>query len=150
MTTHVRHPADLLEMVGEELGTTDWYPITQQQVNLFADVTGDHQWIHTDPQRAAHGPFRGTIAHGYLTLALASRALDDVLVVDKLDAALNYGLNKVRFPAPVPVGSKIRATAVVTSAKRRDAGVEVVFGLVFETDGSSRPACIADWVVIYR
>ncbi|KXX58755.1 MaoC family dehydratase [Rhodococcus sp. LB1] len=150
MTTHIANPADLLDLTGQTLGTTDWYELRQDQVNLFADATGDHQWIHTDPERAARGPFKGTIAHGYLTLALAPRVLADVLTIDTVQAALNYGLNKVRFPSPVPVGAKLRATVTVTSAQHKPAGVEVVYGLTYEVDGTERPACIADVVVLYR
>jgi len=150
MTTHLAQPTDLLELAGQTVGTTEWYDITQDQVNRFADATGDHQWIHTDPERAAAGPFGGTIAHGYLTLSLAPQILEEVLTVDNVTAALNYGLNKVRFPAPVPVGSKLRATVTVTSALQKPAGIEVVFGMTYEVDGGSRPACIADVVVLYR
>ena len=101
MTTVLEEPADLLKLVGQRLGTTDWMKVTQQQVDQFAEATGDHQWIHTDPQRAAKGPFRGTIAHGYLTLSLAPVVISQVLEIRELTAALNYGLNKVRFPSPV-------------------------------------------------
>ncbi|SDC90752.1 MaoC family dehydratase [Rhodococcus tukisamuensis] len=150
MTTTVGYPTHLIDLAGMDLGTTDWYTITQEQVNGFADATGDHQWIHTDPARAAAGPFRGTIAHGYLTLALASRAIAELLAIENLQAAVNYGLNKVRFPAPVPVGSKVRASARVVSAWQRDAGVEAVLDVTFEVEGSPRPACVAECVVIYR
>jgi acyl dehydratase len=119
-------------------------------VNRFADVTGDHQWIHTDPERAAQGRFGGTIAHGYLTLSLVPQILAEVLTVDNVTAALNYGLNKVRFPSPVPVGSKLRVTVTVTAARQKPTGIEVVFGLTSEIDGASRPACIAGVVVLYR
>jgi acyl dehydratase len=150
MTTHIADAADLLDLTGQTLGTTEWYEVRQDQVDRFADATGDHQWIHVDPERARSGPFGGTIAHGYLTLSLAPRVLGDVLTVDNVQAALNYGLNKVRFPSPVPVGARLRATVTVTSAQRRPAGVEVVFGLTYEVDGTERPACIADVVVLYR
>ncbi|MBF6212213.1 MaoC family dehydratase [Nocardia puris] len=150
MSTHLTDPAELLDLVGENLGTGDWLQITQGQVNLFADATGDHQWIHTDPERAAAGPFGGTIAHGYLTLSLAPAAISEVLTIDNLTAALNYGLDKVRFPAPVPVGSKLRTTVTVRAARRKPAGLEAVFGLTFEVEGSERPACVADVVVLYR
>src|SRR5882762_11721789 len=109
MTTVLEQPADLLDLVGQSLGTTEWMNVTQQQVDLFADATGDRQWIHTDTERAAKGPFKGTIAHGYLTLSLTSAVIAQVLVIRELTAALNYGLNKVRFPAPVRVGSQIRS-----------------------------------------
>src|ERR1700747_3752260 len=105
MSTVVDQPADLLGLVGRPLGSTEWMAITQKQVDWFADATGDRQWIHTEPARAVNGPFKGTIAHGYLTLSLAPVVLGQVLQIRQLTAALNYGLNKVRFPAPVPVGS---------------------------------------------
>ncbi|MBU3064938.1 MaoC family dehydratase [Nocardia sp. NEAU-G5] len=149
MTTQLDTPADLIGIAGRQLGTTDWIEITQQQVELFADATGDHQWIHTDPARAAHGPFHGTIAHGYLTLSLAPVAIADVLEIKELTAALNYGLNRVRFPAPVPVGSKIRAVVTLNTAQQKTSGVEAVFGLTYEIDGGTRPACVADVVVLY-
>ena len=96
MTTHLENPAGLLDVIGQRLGTTDWMTVTQQQVDSFADATGDHQWIHTNPQRAANGPFKGTIAHGYLTLSLAPMVISEVLQIRELTSALNYGLNKVR------------------------------------------------------
>ena len=150
MTTHLDTPTALLDLSGHTLGTTDWLDITQDQVNRFADATDDHQWIHTDPVRAAEGPFGGTIAHGYLTLSLAPMVLAEVLEIDDTTAALNYGLNKVRFPAPVPVGARLRATVTVTSAQQKPAGIETVFGLTYEVEGGGRPACIADVVVLYR
>ena len=104
MTTVLDEPADLLGLVGQTIGTTEWMTVTQHQVDMFADATGDRQWIHTDAERAAKGPFKGTIAHGYLTLALAPSVISQVLEIRELTAALNYGLNRVRFPAPVRVG----------------------------------------------
>lgn len=150
MTTHLAQPTDLLNLTGQTLGTSDWYEITQDQVNLFADATGDHQWIHTDPARAAQGPFGGTIAHGYLTLSLVPQILTETLIVDNVKAIVNYGLNKVRFPSPVPVGSKLRATVAVQSAQQKTSGIEVVFALTYEVEGAERPACIAEVVVLYR
>jgi acyl dehydratase len=149
MTTSLDTPTDLLDRVGQGLGTTDWMNITQQQVDLFADATGDHQWIHIDPARAANGPFKGTIAHGYLTLSLTPVVLGQVLQIRQLTAALNYGLDRVRFPAPVPVGSRIRATASVRRAQRKASGVEAVFTLTYEIEGATRPACVADVIVLY-
>ena len=111
--THIAAPADLLDLVGRPIGVSAWHEISQDRVNMFADATGDRQWIHVDPARAAAGPFGGPIAHGYLTLALAPLFISDVLVVDRLEAALNYGLNKVRFPAPVPVGSRLRGAVTL-------------------------------------
>ena len=150
MTTTVATPDDLLDLVGTELGTTDWRTVTQEQVNLFADATGDHQWIHVDPERAAAGPFGGTIAHGYLTLALAPALIAEAIVIENFTAALNYGLNKVRFPAPVPVGSRLRATVVLAAAERKPAGIEAVLRLTYQVDGAERPAAVADTVVLYR
>ncbi|HXA90938.1 MAG TPA: MaoC family dehydratase [Mycobacterium sp.] len=149
MNTVVDQPADLLSLVGRPLGSTDWMEITQQQVNLFAAATGDHQWIHTDPARAINGPFKGTIAHGYLTLSLAPVVISEVLEVRELTAALNYGVDKVRFPAPLRVGSKVRGTVTVMGARQKTSGVEAVFTLTFEIEGEARPACVADVIVLY-
>jgi acyl dehydratase len=149
MTTVLDEPADLLGLVGRCLGTTDWMPITQHQVNLFAEATGDDQWIHTDTERARTGPFKGTIAHGYLTLSLAPVAISDVLEIHEVTAALNYGLDKVRFPAPVRTGSQVRATVAVLSAKQKTSGVEAIFTLTYEIEGEARPACVADVIVLY-
>jgi acyl dehydratase len=149
MTTILEQPADLLDLVGQSLGTTDWIEVTQQQVDLFADATGDRQWIHTDTERAAKGPFKGTIAHGYLTLSLTPVVIAQVLEIREVTAALNYGLNKVRFPAPVRVGSQVRAAVTVASAQQKTSGVESVFKLTYEIDGEARPACVADVIVLY-
>jgi acyl dehydratase len=149
MTTVLEQPADLLGLVGQSLGTTEWMNVTQQQVDLFADATGDRQWIHTDTERAAKGPFKGTIAHGYLTLSLTPAVIAQVLEIRELTAALNYGLNRVRFPAPVRVGSQVRAAVAVASAHQKTSGVESVFTLTFEIDGEDRPACVADVIVLY-
>jgi acyl dehydratase len=149
MTTVLEQPADLLGLVGRSLGTTEWMKVTQQQVDLFADATGDRQWIHTDAERAAKGPFKGTIAHGYLTLSLTPAVIAQVLEIRELTAALNCGLNKVRFPAPVRVGSQVRAAVTVASAQQKTSGVESVFKLTYEIDGEARPACVADVIVLY-
>jgi acyl dehydratase len=149
MTTILEQPADLLDLVGQSLGTTEWIKVTQQQVDLFANATGDRQWIHTDAERAAKGPFKGTIAHGYLTLALTPTVIAQVLEIRELTAALNYGLNRVRFPAPLRVGSQVRAAVTVASAQQKTSGVESVFKLTYEIDGETRPACVADVIVLY-
>jgi acyl dehydratase len=149
MSTAVDQPADLLGLVGRRLGTTGWMEITQERVNLFADATEDHQWIHTDPARASNGPFKGTIAHGYLTLSLAPAVISEVLEIRELTSALNYGVDKVRFPAPLRVGSQVRATVTVMRARQKTAGVEAVFTLTYEIEGEPRPACVADVVVLY-
>jgi acyl dehydratase len=149
MTTYLDAPADLLERVGQRLGTTDWMKITQQQVDLFAEATGDRQWIHSDSDRAAKGPFKGTIAHGYLTLSLTPVVIGQVLQIREMTAALNYGVNKVRFPAPVRVGSQVRATVAVMRAEQKTSGLEAEFTLTYEIDGQTRPACVADVIVLY-
>lgn len=149
MNTIVDQPDDLLCLVGRPLGSTDWMKITQEQVNLFADATGDHQWIHTDTSRAINGPFRGTIVHGYLTLSLAPVVISKVLEIRELTAALNYGIDKARFPAPLRVGSEVRATVTMMRARQKTSGVEAVFTLVFEVAGEPRPACVADVIVLY-
>jgi acyl dehydratase len=149
MTTVLEQPADLLGLVGQSLGTTEWIEVTQQQVDLFADATGDRQWIHIDAERAAKGPFKGTIAHGYLTLSLTPAVIAQVLEIREVTAALNYGLNKVRFPAPVRVGSQVRAAVTVASAQQKTSGVESIFKLTYEIDGEARPACVADVIVLY-
>lgn len=149
MSTTLSTPADLLGIVGQTLGTTEWQEITQERVNMFAEATGDHQWIHVEPERAAAGPFGGTIAHGYLTLSLAPILIAEVLVVEQITAALNYGLNKVRFPAPLRVGSKLRATVELAAAQQKANGIEAVFRLTYHVQGAERPVCIADAVVLY-
>ena len=148
-TVVVDQPADLLSLVGQPLGSTDWMKITQEQVNLFADATGDHQWIHTDPARAINGPFKGAIVHGYLTLSLAPVVISEVLEVRELTSALNYGVDKVRFPAPLRVGTQVRATVTVMCARQKTSGVEAVFTLTYEIEGEPRPACVADVIVLY-
>src|ERR1700761_94794 len=140
MSTIVDQPADLLGLVGRPLGSTDWMQITQDRVDLFADATGDHQWIHTEPALAINGPFKGTIAHGYLTLSLAPVVISEVLEVREVTTALNYGVDKVRFPAPLRVGSRVRATVSVMSARQKSSGVEAIFTLTYEVAGEPRPA----------
>lgn len=140
-------PDELLNAVGEQLGSSAWLEVDQQQVNLFADATGDHQWIHVDQERAKAGPFGGTIAHGYLTLSLLPVLLQQIYRVEGARMVVNYGLNKVRFPAPVPVGSRLRATAMLTDAKAVDGGVQAEVTTTIEIDGGAKPACVAASVV---
>jgi acyl dehydratase len=135
--------------VGEQLGSSDWHEITQDQVNLFADATGDHQWIHVDPEKAASGPFGGTIAHGYLTLSLLPVLVAEIYRVDGLKMGLNYGANKVRFPTPVPVGSKVRASAQLVELTPIAIGSQAVVRVTIEIDGGAKPACVADVVWVY-
>jgi len=141
---------ELKALAGADLGHTGWLEITQDRVNAFADATSDHQWIHVDAERAAAGPFGGTIAHGYLTLSLVVHLMNELLDVRGVSMGINYGLNKVRFPAPVPVGSKVRLAAQVGAVE--DAGVNAVQAVVdvtVELAGSEKPACAAQTVFRY-
>ena len=140
--------AELEAAVGEELGTTDWMEITQERVNLFAEATDDHQWIHVDEERAKDGPFGGTIAHGYLTLSLLAHFNQELVRIETSGARLNYGLNKVRFPNPVKVGARIRCIATLTSLTDLPAGKQMVTNYVIEIEGETKPACVAEMVVL--
>jgi acyl dehydratase len=140
---------ELADQVGSELGVSDWQVVTQDQVNLFADATGDHQWIHVDPERARSGPFGQTIAHGFLTLALLPALLHDLALVDGYRLAVNYGLNRVRFPAPVPVGARIRARAILKAAEAVAGGTQVVLESTVEVEGQDKPGCVAETVTRY-
>ncbi|MDJ0879572.1 MAG: MaoC family dehydratase [Halieaceae bacterium] len=146
MTTHFENPAALLDAPGMALGPTDWLEITQERIDQFADATGDHQWIHVDPVRAQDGPFGATIAHGYLTLSLANLFLPDLMRVENTSMGVNYGCEKVRFPAPVPVGSRLRGVGEVISAEEVKGGVQVVVRVTVEIDNSERPACVVDTI----
>ena len=139
---------ELKALVGQNVGSSDWMEITQDRVNLFADATGDHQWIHVDPEKAKDGPFGGPIAHGYLTMSLGPVLLPQVVTVTGFSMALNYGLNKLRFPAPVPVGSKLRLSADLLDVEDVAGGVQVTYRLTFEVDGQDKPACVAE--AVYR
>ena len=131
-------------LVGQHLGYSDWVEITQEQVNRFADATGDHQWIHVDPERAAkESPFGGAIAHGYLTLSLLPMLMPQILEVTGFRMGVNYGTEKVRFPAPVPVGSRVRAGATLDSATPFDGGVQMVMTATVEVEGASKPSMVA-------
>ena len=134
--------------VGTTLGSSDWRTITQDAVNLFADATGDHQWIHVDPERAASGPFGGTIAHGYLTLSLAPVLISEVVDLEGVTMGVNYGCNKVRFISPVPVGKAVRMSAILAAADDVPGGVQATLDLTFEIEGVDKPACVAQ--VVYR
>ena len=146
MTTVFETPNALLDAVGQQLGPTDWLDIAQDRINLFADATGDHQWIHVDPERAKDGPFGATIAHGYLTLSLANLFLPQLMEVQNVSMGVNYGCDRVRFPAPVPVGSRIRGAGEVMSAEEMKGGVQVVVRVTVEIENSERPACIVDTI----
>jgi acyl dehydratase len=137
----------VLGLVGQHLGVSDWVEITQQQVDRFAEATGDFQWIHVDPERAAReSPFGGPVAHGYLTLSLLPSLLRPILSIEGFRMGVNYGLEKVRFPAPVPVGSRVRASATLDSATPFDGGVQMVVTVTVEVEGGSKPAMVATTV----
>jgi acyl dehydratase len=149
MTTRVNSIEDLTALVGTHLGYSDYLTVTQEQVNLFAEATGDHQWIHVDPERAAAGPFGHTIAHGYLTLSLVPVLLTGVLRVEGVAMGVNYGTNKVRFTAPVPVGADIRAGATLASIDEVSGGVQVVLDVIVEVRDAPKPSCVAQVVFRY-
>ena len=146
MTTVFESPDALLSAVGDELGSSEWVTIEQDRIDGFADATGDHQWIHVDPEQAAAGPFGATIAHGYLTLALTNLFLPEIVRVDNVSMGINYGVNKVRFPQPVVVGSRVRGHAVLTAADEINGGVQAVITITVEIDGMDKPACIVESV----
>jgi acyl dehydratase len=137
---------ELLAAAGEQLGASGWMTIDQQRINAFADATEDHQWIHVDPQRAAAGPFGATIAHGFLTLSLLPYLIFQTYRVDGAEMTINYGLNKVRFPAPVPVGSTVRAEVVLAETTEVSGGVQLVLRATMQIEGAAKPGCVADWV----
>ncbi|HJR38877.1 MAG TPA: MaoC family dehydratase [Nocardioidaceae bacterium] len=134
--------------VGTHLGHSDWHTVTQEQVDLFAEATGDHQWIHVDPERAKDGPFGGTIAHGYLTLSLVPKLVWEVYKVEGLSMGVNYGSNKVRFPSPVPVGSRIRAGVELVNLERGPNGAQATVRVTIEREGGDKPACVAETVSV--
>ncbi len=138
---------DIKARVGQELGVSGWHEVTQAEIDAFAEVTGDHQWIHVDPERAAQTPFGGTIAHGYYTLSLAPRFSYELYRVENVAFALNYGLNKVRFPAPLPVGSKVRMRATIASVEDIAGGIQMATALTFEREGGDKPVCAAETLV---
>ena len=145
MTTTTTTLAELPALKGQQLGTSDWVDITQERVNTFADATDDHQWIHVDVERAkAESPFGGPIAHGYLTLSLVIPMWSQVLTVTDMTMAVNYGLNKVRFPAPVPVGSRLRLVATLTDVQEIKGGLQLTVASVVEAEGATKPVCIAE------
>ena len=146
----IASPADVAALVGTHLGYSEYLEITQERVDTFAQATGDHQWIHVDPERAAAGPFGGTIAHGYLTLSLGPSLIHDVVSWENVRMGVNYGLNKVRFPSPVPVGSRLRLGVAVDSVSEvGNGGVQVGLVLTFEVEGGEKPACVADLLLRY-
>ncbi|TPQ18893.1 MaoC family dehydratase [Streptomyces sporangiiformans] len=140
---------ELKAAVGEQLGHSDWLEIDQKRIDLFAEATGDHQWIHVDPEKAAAGPFGTTIAHGYLTLSLLPTLVPQVLRVENVQMGVNYGTNKVRFPSPVPVGSRLRASAVLKEVTEAGGGVQITTAVTVEREGGDKPVCVAESVSRY-
>ena len=138
---------EVADLVGQELAVSDWIEITQERINLFAQATGDHQWIHVDPQRANQGPFGSTIAHGFLTLSLMPSFFDSAMRVQATRMAVNYGVNKVRFTSPVPVGSKLRARISLKSAYPIEPqGFQMTYAVVVEREGADKPVCVAETI----
>jgi acyl dehydratase len=140
---------ELRAAAGEQSGPTQWLEIDQKRIDLFADATGDHQWIHVDHEKAAQGPFGTTIAHGYLTLSLIPSFMPELLCVEGMTMGVNYGVNKVRFPAPVPVGSRLRASARISEVSEVEGGVQLVTAVTIEREGGDKPVCVAETVIRY-
>ena len=145
MTTTVNSVADLTALLGRRLGYSEWREVTQEQINTFADATDDHQWIHVDAERAAAGPFGTTIAHGFLTLSLLIPIWSEILHFEGARLGINYGLNRVRFPSPVPVGSRIRTGATLLSVETvADGSFQIAVDFVVEREGAEKPCCVAE------
>ena len=149
MVTRIAGIEDLESRLGQHLGYSEWHEVTQEQVDRFADATGDHQWIHVDVERAKAGPFGGPIAHGYLTMSLAPALLAEVMAVDGVSMGVNYGLDKLRFPAPVPVGARLRVGAELRSVDRIAGGVQAGLLATFEVEGAAKPSCVAHLLFRY-
>ncbi len=143
-------PHELKDAVGDDLGESEWLEIDQKRINTFADATGDHQWIHVDEERAKKGPFGTTIAHGYLTASLVNFFLPQLLDVQGISMGVNYGVDKIRFPAAVPVGSKLRGKGAITSVEEtKDGGIQTKVTVIIELEGSDRPACVVETISRY-
>ena len=142
--TSFEHLADLQARVGEEVGVSDWITVDQQRINLFAEATGDHQWIHIDPERAAKGPFGTTIAHGFLTLSLLPEMSASAFQVRDTRMGVNYGLDRVRFPAPVPTGSRLRGRFKLLKYEPLEGGAQLTVEVTMEREGSAKPVCVAE------
>jgi acyl dehydratase len=134
--------------VGRPLGATSWHTITQEQIDAFAVATGDQQWIHVDPVRASEGPFGATIAHGYMTLAMVTALLDELVRIDGVSMSINYGVNRVRFPAPARVGSRLRLSAVIESCDQAAVGYRLVISGTVEIEGADKPACVVECIAL--
>ncbi|WP_101759981.1 MaoC family dehydratase [Oceanicoccus sp. KOV_DT_Chl] len=146
MTTIFKTPHELPAAVGKHLGYSDWLTIEQDRINLFADATGDHQWIHVDPVKAKDGPFGKCIAHGYLSLSLVNLFLPQIMEVQEMKMGVNYGCDKVRFPAPVPVGSRVRGGGEMLSVEEVKGGFQAVVRVTVEIEGGDRPACVIETI----
>ncbi len=145
----IENPQELKKWIGQEVGVSEWHAVSQEAINLFADATLDHQWIHVNPERAKReSPFGGPIAHGYYTLSLAPYLMEKILEVKEMRMAVNYGLNRLRFTAPVPIPSRVRLRATLEKLEGIEGGVQATFNLKFEVEGKEKPACIAE--AIYR
>ena len=149
MGTVFETPAELLNAVGQQLGKSDWLEITQDRIDKFAEATGDHQWIHVDPERAKGGPFGACIAHGYLTQSLVNFFLPQIVEVHGISMGVNYGADKLRFPAPVPVGSRIRGSAELIKAEEIKGCIQSTVRVSVEIEGSDRPGCVIDTISRY-
>ena len=150
MMTEVEGVGKLGELVGREVGASEWLEVSQERVNQFAEATEDRQWIHTEPERAAReSPFGGTIAHGFLTLSLLSELGRTALSVGGVRMGINYGLNRVRFVSPVPAGSRIRGRFTLEALKEMSGGAEVTWKVTVEREGGDKPVCVAEWLVRY-
>ena len=147
MSTVFKTPADLKNAIGQQLGTSDWLEIKQDRIDKFADATGDHQWIHVDPKRAKDGPFGACIAHGYLTQALVNYFLPQIMEVQGISMGVNYGADRLRFPAPVPVGSRVRGSGELLEAEdTKDGGIQTKVRVTVEIEGKDRPGCVIDTI----
>jgi acyl dehydratase len=149
MTRVFTHPAELKDAQGEHLGCSEWLEIDQNRINLFADATGDHQWIHVDPERAKDGPFGKCIAHGYLTLSLVNLFLPQIIDVQGISMGVNVGCEKIRFPSPVPVGSRVRGSGELVSVEEVKGGIQSVVRVTVEIEGQDKPACVVDTISRY-
>ncbi len=149
VATRFANPYELKGAIGVKLGHSDWLEITQERIDCFADATDDHQWIHVDAERAAKGPFGTTIAHGYLTLSLVSALLPRLVEVDEVSMSINYGTNRVRFPSPVTVGSRVRASSEIVAVDDVPGGVQTTFLTTVEREGGEKPCCVAESIIRY-
>ena len=150
MPTVFANPSELKSAIGKQLGHSDWFEITQERIDRFAEATGDHQWIHVDPERAKQGPFGTTIAHGYLTQSLVNYFLPQIVEVRGISMGVNYGADRLRFPAPVPVGSRVRGSAELIKAEdTKDGAVQATTRVTVEIEGSDRPGCVIDTISRY-